>query len=510
MFLGIPAYRLPREVIRAEVEAIRALGVTILTQKILGENFTLEDLRASGHEAVFLGIGAHCSYKLGITGEDQWPQVLDALAFLREVALGEKKRPAEEVVVVGGGNAAMDAARTCLRLGCRKVSLAYRRTRREMPAHEEELDQALKEGVDLHLLTIPKEVVGANGSVQGLLCLRAELGPPDLSGRRRPVPVPESDFLIPAGAVISAIGQQPELSCLGALAQDESVCCQTVLVQPRTGQSPSLPWLFAGGDAVTGPATVVGAVAGGKKAAAAIHAYLQGNELPEVDLQPRSRAEIAPLIVDKTIRTHLKRSPILQRPVEERKQDFGPVELGLTQAGGKEEAQRCLRCDLCIGCGLCEMVCREVGAKALAFNETCLERLVIADFFLAADRCIGCGACGANCPTGAIRVEDQDRLRYTIFNGTAIQQLDLLICSVCGKGYATLPHQSYVKKTLAPEVIPEGWASGSVPTALVKIGPKKSFLPSRSCKTPSHFAAGTLAQPRPCDFPQSPFTGRIY
>ena len=473
MFLGIPAYRLPREVIRAEVEAIQSLGVSILTQKTLGRDFTLEELRAEGYAAVFLGIGAQCSTKLGINGEDQWPQVLDALAFLREVALGEKKKPAEEVVVVGGGNAAMDAARTCIRLGCRKVSLAYRRTRREMPAHEEELDQALKEGIDLHLLTIPKEAVGSNGALQGLLCLRAELGPPDLSGRRRPVPLPGSDFLIPAGAVISAIGQQPELSCLGPLAQDESVCCQTVLVQPRTGQSPSLPWLFAGGDAVTGPATVVGAVAGGKKAAAAIHAYLQGQVPPGLDLQPRPRADIAPLKVDKTIRTLLKRSPIPQRPVEERRTDFGPVELGLTRTGGKGEAQRCLRCDRCIGCGLCEMVCREVGAEALAFKETCLERLVIADFFLAADRCIGCGACGANCPTGAIRVEDQGRFRCTIFTGTAIQQLELLICSVCGKGYATLPHQAYVKKALDPKVIPEGGATGICPHALVKTGPKK-------------------------------------
>jgi NADH-quinone oxidoreductase subunit F len=463
MFLGIPAYRLPREVIRAEVEAIRSLGVTILTQKTLGEDFTLEDLRASGYEAVFLGIGAHCSYKLGITGEDQWPQVLDALAFLREVALGEKKKPAEEVLVVGGGNAAMDAARTCLRLGCRKVSLAYRRTRREMPAHEEELDQVLKEGIDLHLLTIPKEVVGSNGSVQGLLCLRAELGPPDLSGRRRPVPVPGSDFLIPAGAVISAIGQQPELSCLGPLALDESVCCQTVLVQPRTGQSPSLPWLFSGGDAVTGPATVVGAIAGGKKAAAAIHAYLGNSSLEALDLQPRSRADIAPLTVDKTVRTTLKRSPLLYRPVEERKQDFGLVELGLTRAMGKEEAWRCLRCDRCIGCGLCELVCQEVRAEALAFNETCLERLIISDLVKAADRCIGCGACGVNCPTGAIRVEDKDHLRSTIFNGTTIQQLALLVCPVCGKGYTSFPHLTYVKNTLARKVIPDGMTSGICP-----------------------------------------------
>lgn len=213
-FMGIPAYRLPREVIDAEVVAIAEVGVDIRQGQALGRDFTLDQLKAEGYEAVYLGIGAQQGFTLGIEGEENYPQVHDAITFLRGVSLGTQGKPAERVVVVGGGNAAMDAARTCRRLGC-EVTISYRRTRGEMPAHDEEIEDALAEGIDIAFLTVPIAVMGEGGQVTGLKCLRAELGPPDASGRRRPQPVEGSDFVMPAGAVIAAISQRPDLTCLG-------------------------------------------------------------------------------------------------------------------------------------------------------------------------------------------------------------------------------------------------------------------------------------------------------
>jgi NADH-quinone oxidoreductase subunit F len=447
MFLGIPAYRLPREVIKAEIKAIQDLGITMLTRQSLGTDFTLDSLRQQGFEAVFLGIGSHCSYKLGIPGEEDSPQVLDALAFLRQVALGEACKPAEEVVVVGGGNAAMDAARTCVRLGCRRVTIAYRRSRREMPAHNEEINQALGEGVDIQFLTIPKAIANGSGRMQGLMCLKAELGPADASGRRRPVPREGSDFLIPAGAIISAIGQTPDLSCLGPLGDDQSVCCQTVLVHPKTGQT-QVPWLFSGGDAVTGPATVVAAVAGGKRAALAMDAYLRGGSLSEIDALPQPRALVEPLSTPGQKRGELSRPILPLRKPAESQNDFLAVELGLTSPMADNEARRCLRCDLCIGCGLCQEVCRQVGPEAFDFKETWGDRLVFQNFDRPRSRCIGCGACGLFCPTGAMQVQDKDSAREVAFTGSVLSSHLLIPCSECGRYFATPAQRDFMEKRL--------------------------------------------------------------
>jgi NADH-quinone oxidoreductase subunit F len=447
MFLGIPAYRLPREVIAAEIQAIRDLGVTFFTNQTLGKDFTLEGLRDRGFKAVFLGIGSHCSYKLGVKGEEDSPQVLDALAFLRQVALGGAERPARDVVVVGGGNAAMDAARTCRRLGCRQVTIAYRRSRKEMPAHREEVDQAIAEGVDIKFLTIPQEICYEDGRLKGLFCLEAGLGPADASGRRRPEPRPGSDFLIPAGAVISAIGQTPDLSCLGPLGEDEGVCCRTILVDPRTGQTQE-PWLFSGGDAVTGPATVVEAVAGGKQAARAMDAYLRGRSPSVPEIGPQPRAVITPLSTPIELRSRLARPRIAQRQPAESRGSFLPVELGLTLHQADSEARRCLRCDLCIGCGICREVCRQVGPEALAFQEAEGQRLVIENFEHPASRCIGCGVCGLYCPTGAMQVIDQRDVREVNFTGSPLARHPLLPCAACGRFFATPAQRDFIGRRL--------------------------------------------------------------
>lgn len=435
-YCGIPAYRLPREVIQQEVQAILDLGVELRTGQKLGRDYTLEELRGRGYDAVFLGIGSSIGYRLGLPDEGEYPdQVIDGVSFLKKVAQGLREPPAEEVVVVGGGNAAMDAARTCIRLGCRNVRVAYRRSRKEMPAHEHEVEEAMAEGVEFHYLTVPKSLQVEGGRVIGLECLQAVLGPADESGRRRPTPVEGSEFIMPAGAVIAAIGQKLDADCLDQDCGLELGRGSRVVTEAATGQS-NLEWLFAGGDAVTGPATVVEAVAAGKRAAKAMTQYLKGRppEMALTALRPRDHVE--PINATPEQRAQVERLPMPLRPAEQRKHDFDQVELGFDDDRAFEVAARCLRCDLCIGCGLCKTACAEMGAEALQFVEAG-ERLVFSDFLLPGKACMGCGACANSCPTGALQVLDQDNKRKVLMTGTVLKESDLVACSVCGQPYAS-------------------------------------------------------------------------
>jgi len=441
-FMGIPAYRLPREVIAADVQGITDIGVEIRPGQDLGRDFSLQDLRDQGFDAVFLGIGAMRGYLLGIPGEAEHPQVLDAVSFLRAVSQGDHRPPAERVVVVGGGNAAMDAARTCLRLGVKEVTLAYRRTREEMPAHDEEVREAQAEGVNMRFLTVPIAVEGTDGRVTGLRCLKAQLGPPDDSGRRRPVPVEGSDFVIAAGAVIAAIGQQPDLSCLGDLAGQASLAGRTLKTHPVSGQT-ALPWLFAGGDAVTGPRTVVEAVAAGKRAAQGLDAFLRGQDPVAAVQRPRPRQRVEPLTLSALDKANLGRASIPQRPAAQRRHDFDQVELPLPLVGALREARRCLRCDLCIGCGLCQTACAEAGVGVLSLSPTAADRLAFLDLTGPGAECIGCGSCANACPTGALQVLDQGATRRLALAGAVFAKLDLVPCSTCGRYYAP---QAYLRR----------------------------------------------------------------
>lgn len=207
MMVGIPQYRLPREVIDRELAFIEEMGVKFRFNTRFGRDVTLQSLREEGFEAFFIAEGAHGAHKLAVPGEEL-PQVLDVVRFLHDVAMGARRRPGQRVVVVGGGNVAIDAARTLVRLGCVEVTLAYRRSCSEMPANSEEVRQAEEEGVRLVFPTIPIEVAWEAGRVVGLRCLRAELSEADAKGRRRPVPIEGRDHMIPADAVVTAIGQR--------------------------------------------------------------------------------------------------------------------------------------------------------------------------------------------------------------------------------------------------------------------------------------------------------------
>lgn len=242
--VGIPEYRLPKKILRDEMENILALGVEVRTGMALGKDFNLADLKAQGFGAIFLAIGAHKSSKLGVAGEDT-QNVLHGVQFLRDVNMGRAADLAgRRVAVVGGGNVAMDAARVALRLGASEVHVVYRRTREEMPAQDEEIQDALAEGIQFHFLVAPTEVLNGTGRVQGLRCSRMVLSDFDRSGRRRPVELKDSDFLQWTGR-------------------------GTIQADPRT-MATNLPGIFAGGDAVSGPATVVEAIAAGNRAAKAI------------------------------------------------------------------------------------------------------------------------------------------------------------------------------------------------------------------------------------------------
>jgi len=335
---AIPAYRLPREIVAREVRMIERMGVDIITNTILGVDFTLKSLRASGYDAVFLGVGAPSGVRLGIPGEDV-EGITDALNFLRTYNLRGSVPVGRNVVVIGGGNSAIDAARTALRLGAENVTVVYRRSREAMPAYEEEIEEAEHEGVQLRLLTAPVEVVAEGRKVAGIKCLPMRLGEFDRSGRRRPEEAGDA-FIVKADHVLVAIGQTLELKKMCNDITLETRARDYIHVDPVTGQT-SEKWIFAGGDAVSGPSSVVEAVAAGERAAVGIDLYLTGKnhafwrEVKVVDTKFDPDAD--PLDVP--------RERLNLIPVDRRRANFDEVEQPWPEAVAVRQAKRCLRCD---------------------------------------------------------------------------------------------------------------------------------------------------------------------
>jgi NADH-quinone oxidoreductase subunit F len=335
---AIPAYRLPREIVAREVRMIERMGVDIITNTILGVDFTLKSLRASGYDAVFLGVGAPSGVKLGIPGEEV-EGITDALNFLRTYNLRGSVPVGRNVVVIGGGNSAIDAARTALRLGAESVTVVYRRSREAMPAYEEEIEEAEHEGVQLRLLTAPVEVVSEGRKVAGIKCLPMRLGEFDRSGRRRPEEAGDA-FIVKADHVLVAIGQTLELKKMCNDMTLETRGRDYVQAHPVTGQT-SEKWVFSGGDAVSGPSSVVEAVAAGERAAVGIDVYLSGKnhafwrEVKVVDTKFDPDAD--PLDVP--------RERLNLIPIDRRRANFDEVEQPWPEAIAVRQAKRCLRCD---------------------------------------------------------------------------------------------------------------------------------------------------------------------
>ena len=452
LLAGIPRYRLPSDVIDREVAMIEDLGVEFRMQTRFGNDVTLEQLQAEGFEAFFLAVGAHASFKLGIPGERDYPQVHEAVDFLQRVALGERHRPGDQVIVIGGGNVAIDAARTCLRLGSRQVVMAYRRTHEEMPADREEVEQAEEEGIHFEFLTIPIAVEGDAGRVAGLRCLRARMVALPGTDRRSPKPIENSEFTIPADAIVCAIGQRVERRWLGALEALAWTRRDTIQVHMAT-MATDLPGVFAAGDAVTGPATVIEAIGGGKRAANAIDRYLKGIPQPNMPPVPVRRRRTEWIEVPATTKMALKRPEMALLNIHRRRTTFQQVELGLTENMVREEARRCLRCDICRRCGRCVAVCRDkMGVDALEMGFLDFERPTESDFRRTQERCIGCGACATNCPTGAMRIEDRGGERILSFCGTILSRQALFQCEACGVTIGTQRYLDFIRQRISAKV----------------------------------------------------------
>jgi len=349
--VGIPPYRQPREVLTREVEIIRDLGVTIKYGERLGTDFKIPDLFDQGFKAVFLGVGSHESLSMGIRGEnDKIEGVFSGgIDFLRDINLDRDVSVGEKVVIVGGGNTAVDCARTAMRMGASEVSIVYRRSENEMPADPEEVEDTREEGINFFFLTQPVEILSTDGKMTGLRCLRMELGEPDTSGRRRPVPVEGSEFEIEADTVIPAIGQKSVLDFVTPDLGIEVTRRGTIKVDPKTMMT-TRPGVFAAGDAVSGPLTVVHGLAGGKRAAKMIHEYLAtgkcrlSEEHRMEDLIASIEKDYGILVTARTPGREGGPRPDRKMDVQERITSFLEVSSGFTQRSSFIEASRCLRC----------------------------------------------------------------------------------------------------------------------------------------------------------------------
>jgi len=344
--VGIPDYRLPRNNLENDIRFICQHHVEIKTGRTLGKDFTLQDLFSQGFKAVFLAMGAHLNQKMNTPGEDS-DGVIPGINFLRQVNLGKKIEVGKKVAVIGGGNVAIDAARTALRLGAQEVSIVYRRTRDEMPANDEEIEEAEHEKIKILYLVAPTRIITGNGKVEGLECQRMELGAFDSSGRRRPIPMKGSEFLLEVDMVIPAIGYMPDLSCLPQNDGFKTTKAGTLTVDPVT-LGTHLRGVFAGGDMVTGPSTVVEAMASGHRAAISIDRYLKGKDLYQNRIyEAERRADVPKTEGAEGEETVVKpRAAMPATPVDRRVCTFEEVNLGFDEVTAVREAKRCLRCDL--------------------------------------------------------------------------------------------------------------------------------------------------------------------
>lgn len=459
---GIPEYRLPKRVLDAELEPLWKMGVELKTETCLGPDCSIDSLLAEGYHAIFLGIGAHESRAMRVEGEDL-EGVRPMVEFLRQVGMGNPPAVGEKVAVIGGGFSAMDAARSSIRLGAKEVTVVYRRTQAEMPAHEIEVRDGAEEGLQYVFLANPVKVEGKGGKVTGVWLQKMELGEPDESGRRRPQPIEGSEYLMEIDTIIPAIGQVPQLTftpsdgteeCKIFEEEETGVKCtrwQTIAANPKTLQT-DRPEVFTGGDAFTGALTVVAAIAAGKQAAASMDAFLRGEDmaafeagLPEYD--------VPPMIAIPAYRPEKeeRQRPDNMSPAE-RRDSFREVEHGFPEPQARTEGRRCLQCicegvescklrrysvahgllkeagnrfegpqhiygrdtrhpfiqrdpNRCIDCGRCVRVCKYwTGSGVYEFTGRGPETIAATPFDapLSETDCVSCGRCAHYCPTGAI------------------------------------------------------------------------------------------------------------
>ena len=356
LYWAIPRFRLPEKFLNRDLDFIKSWGVQIKTGLALGKDFSIEDLFDQGFKSLFLGLGSAKEKTMGIEGEDLEGVEL-CVDFLKKTILDQNIKVGKKVAVIGGGNSAVDAARTVLRLGAEEVFIVYRRSRREMPANEEEVYEADKEGIKIHFLAAPTKIKGKDGKVAGMECVKMELGEPDASGRRRPIPVEGSEFVIDLDMVIMAIGQATDVSFLNKDRENKFELTKwgTFQVDPDTLQT-NIPGVFAGGDAVTGPATVIEAIAAGKEAAESIDRFIRGVDQKQGrEKKPARVADDDIVIPDNIEKTAREKMSVLDQVRS--KTSFDEVALGFSDEQARKEADRCLSCAGCAECLECVKAC---------------------------------------------------------------------------------------------------------------------------------------------------------
>ncbi len=379
---GIPDYRLPKKILDKEIADIESTGVEIRPDSRIGGSVAWSELEK--YDAVFVAVGAMRSRKMDVPGEDM-KGVFTGVDFLWEINNGDVPKIGRNVLVVGGGNTAIDAARTAVRLG-KKATILYRRTRTEMPAVPEEIEEAEKEGVRFEFLVAPVKVTGSKGKVSRIELMRMKLGEPDASGRRKPVPVKGSNFQVAADTIISAIGEEPDLSFL-----PYSFLKKGVRLFVDDDYSTGVPGIFAGGDAATNPnGTVVNAIRAGKEAATSIDEFLgwrtKSNGTPHEVVRPED--------VNTFYFPHESRVKVPRIPVAKSKTGFHEVNKTLSEAQALDEADRCFTCGTCLHCDVCMTFCPDV---AISKDES-------GEYVIDYDHCKGCGICVNECPREAMEL----------------------------------------------------------------------------------------------------------
>lgn len=377
---GIPEYRLPRQVLDAEIQRVADMGVEIKCNTVIGKDIALDQLK-SDYQAVFVGIGAHKGLKLRVPGEDA-PNVYTGTEFLNKANSGDKVEVGGKVLVVGGGDTAIDAARISKRLGA-DVTIVYRRTRNEMPAIAPEIEGALEEGVKIEFLAAPVEIVLENGRATGMKCIRMELGEPDASGRRRPVPKAGSEFTIGATAIIAAISQEPEFDGFAMLKEGKD------WIKADEWGATKAEGVYSGGDDIElGLVTI--AISQGRFAAEAMDARFRGRQLEKHQQPPLVKSDKMKLAWYKDA----VRNERQQIPPQER--GFGTeIEKGLTEQQALDEAKRCMSCGMCMDCETCWMYCTNSCFVKLPKGEHYKVKLEV---------CNGCKKCAEECPCGYIEM----------------------------------------------------------------------------------------------------------
>lgn len=474
---GIPEYRLPKKILDMEISGIINLGVDVKTGVELGVDFSIKDLLRSGFDSLYIAVGAHRATKLGLDGEDIAEGIFRGIDFLREVELGIIPELHGNVIVVGGGNTAIDAARTALRCGAENVKIVYRRSINEMPAHHEEIEAAQKEGIEILFLTNPKSLITENNKLKGIECLKMELVAGKAGERPKPVAMDGSEFIVHCDFLISAIGQSVDTNFVKFDQDCNLEKWGTIRTNSDTLET-SIPGVFAGGDAVTGPLTAITSIAQGRKAAKSIMKYLEtGYAVKEENKYYSLKHKLASITEREFESTKkLARQKMQELAITDRIQNFKEVDLGISNQQCLNETERCLECgcseyydcslrkycdeyniniseyigdikkyavdsrhpfiqldpNKCINCGKCVRTCSEIlKVSALGFVYRGFKSIVkpAMEKALSETNCINCGNCIDACPTGAI----SEKIPFKIL-GTLPKEDHETVCNFCSVG----------------------------------------------------------------------------